>query len=67
MSCFHKTTPTAFLSLFGLCLIALTTSAQADPEYVYFSNDAKNTILWTAVILAGGMIVSALILRKSDK
>ncbi len=54
-----------FLPLLALSLSVLTTSARA--EYHHFSDDVHRTIIWAALILAAGMIISALILKKPNK
>ena len=67
MKMMTQSTTTAFLTLFGIYVSLLTTSAHADPEYIYFNDDVERTIIWSAVILAAGMIISAIILRKPGK
>ena len=62
-----KPTSTALCVLLGFCLVALTTTARADAEYVYFHDDVYRTVIWASVILAAGMIISALILKKPNK
>lgn len=38
--------------------------ARAEIRYIHFDDDVRWTLIWCAIILAGGMIGAALILRR---
>ena len=55
---------TAISWLVAYIMLVTTGVAQAELRYIKLANDTQRTLLWCAVILALGMIVSAVILRK---
>jgi len=48
----------------ALSAVLLSGVARAEAQFIQLSNDTQRTLTLCAAILAGGMIIAALILRK---
>jgi uncharacterized membrane protein YvlD (DUF360 family) len=61
LTCFRPTVLAAF------CLLLTAGMARAEYQQIDFQESTRWTFIWCAVLLAAGMIISAIILKNRDK